>query len=77
MKNSEDELIRSLKDAGCTNVTISGFIENYRRSNIQAALNFIEKRRQTLLDKVHDNEKKISCLDYLIYEVEKEQNKER
>lgn len=35
----------------------------------ETKLVLLEKHRKKLLDAVHENQKKIDCLDYLIYQV--------
>lgn len=35
----------------------------------------LAKHRRELLDRVHEEERKISCLDYLIYNLEKQRSK--
>lgn len=38
---------------------------------IEQAVRILEKQRSYLLDEVHSNQKRIDCLDFLIYKIGK------
>jgi len=67
--NSEEEVIQNLKDAGCSPDTIKCFMECMDQDNLKGQLQLIEEHRRCLLGKVHEEEKKIDCLDYLTYQM--------
>ena len=65
-------VIQNLIDAGggcfteeCAQLILDG--------KMQSALNILAKHRKQLLDEVHANQKRIDCLDHLIYKIEKSQ----
>ncbi|CZQ90765.1 hypothetical protein [Trichococcus ilyis] len=63
----EEMLITNLKDAGCTDETIAAFLQ-YRQTNESAKqMDLLKKHRSGLLDKIHEDQKAIDCLDYLLY----------
>ncbi|HJD46559.1 MAG TPA: hypothetical protein H9909_06910 [Candidatus Mediterraneibacter norfolkensis] len=68
---SKSEVEQNLKDAGCNAEIIREFFsyENERGIDKQKAL--LEEHRKKLLNRVHKEEKKISCLDYLIFQLER------
>ena len=68
---SRDEIEQNLKDAGCNAEIIKDFFscEDEKRVDRQKAL--LEEYRKMLLKRIHKEEKKISCLDYLIFQLEK------
>lgn len=69
MDITEDMLITNLKDAGCTNESIAAFL-HYRQTNEQAKqMELLKKHRHILLDKIHEHQKAIDCLDYLLYKL--------
>ena len=69
MDITEDMLITNLKDAGCTNESIAAFL-HYRQTNEQAKqMELLKKHRYILLDKIHEDQKAIDCLDYLLYKL--------
>ena len=41
--------------------------------NRQNQLKLLEQHRKRLLEKVHMNEKRIDCLDYLVFQMNKEE----
>lgn len=62
-----------LKDAGCEGEEIKCLLDSFREPKQFLAL--LARHRASLLDEVHRGEKKIDCLDYLIYRIKKEQNR--
>lgn len=64
-------IFQNLIDAGCDD----SFAEEYTRlildGKMQSVLNTLGKHRKHLLDDVHTNQKRIDCLDHLIYKIEK------
>lgn len=69
--HSEEDVIQNLKDAGCSQEIIRHFMECMEQGDLKSQLRLMEGHRQCLLDKVHEEEKKIDCLDYLVYQMEK------
>ena len=66
-------LRENLKDAGCD-------LDMIRRCEVlvQSAkqgelIQVLSLHRRVLLDVVHKNERRIDCLDYLIYQIEKQE----
>ena len=72
MPRTESDLIQNLKDAGCPEDLIGSFLELYRSGRTRDMLRLLQQHRRALLDGVHAEERKISCLDYLVYHLEKE-----
>lgn len=67
MDITEGMLITNLKDAGCDDKIIAAFL-HYRQTNEQAKqMDLLKKHRHSLLDKIHEEQKAIDCLDYLVY----------
>lgn len=62
---NDTELKQNLIDAGCDDEFIARFIaiEPDRRDEMLAML---ARQRRALLDSVHESERKIYCLDYLV-----------
>ena len=68
-------LRENLKDAGCGPDMICRcevLAQGEKKAELMRALSL---HRQTLLDAVHENERRIDCLDYLIYQFEKQNKK--
>ncbi|PTQ83832.1 hypothetical protein C8U37_112102 [Trichococcus patagoniensis] len=67
MDITKEMLITNLKDAGCDDKTIAAFLQ-YRQTNDQSKqMDLLKKHRNSLLDKIHEDQKAIDCLDYLLY----------
>lgn len=67
----KETIIQNLKDAGCAPRMIEDFMLYFDKNQKEKQLALLTAQRQNLLNRVHIEEKKISCLDYLIYEIEK------
>ena len=67
--DSKEDVIQNLKDAGCDPKTIKCFMECMEQDNLSGQFQLMEGQRKCLLDKVHEEEKKIDCLDYLVYQM--------
>ena len=72
MPQTESELIRNLQDAGCPVDLTRRFMERYRSGQVKDGLRLLQQHRRRLLDSVHEEERKINCLDFLVYHLEKE-----
>ena len=65
-------LRENLKDAGCDQDMICRcevLAQGEKRGELMRVLSL---HRRTLLDTVHENQRRIDCLDYLIYQLEKQ-----
>lgn len=71
-QDSRKELLQNLEDAGCCEKMICDFMENFDGQDIDGQIALLELHRKALLDNVHSEERKISCLDYLLYQIKKE-----
>lgn len=72
-ENVSEEILQNLKDAGCDETTIGCYIGCCGCGLDQVKV--LKKHRRCLLDKIHEGQKQIDCLDYLLYQMEKEQRK--
>lgn len=68
-------LRENLRDAGCD-------LDTIRRCEVLAQgqkeaelMRILSQHRRALLDAVHQNERRIDCLDYLIYQIENQDKK--
>lgn len=70
-QDPREGLIQNLKDAGCCEKMIRDFMECFDEEDIDHQIALLELHRDDLLDNVHSEERKISCLDYLLYQIRK------
>ena len=74
----EGILRQNLIDAGCDPEIVQQCMELARGQRIEEMKRVLTRHRRTLLDTVHAEQKKIDCLDYLFYKMEKDEHpKER
>ena len=64
-------VLQNLKDAGCDRETAERFITLEGTGDTQEQLKLLSIHRKRLLDRIHSEEKRIDCLDYLVYQLQK------
>ncbi len=67
----EEPIIQNLRDSGCGEDVIKAFVEDLREKKISEGLRLLEAHRRVLLDELHKEQKRIDCLDYLVYKMRK------
>ena len=67
---SRESVIQNLEDAGCETEMIRNFLGWFDKGQQKKQLELLEHQREDLLGRVHKEEKRISCLDYLIYQIQ-------
>lgn len=68
---SREAVIQNLKDAGCTQDVIECCMACMEQGKEKELLERLEEHREGLLHKVHEKEKSIDCLDYLVYQIKR------
>lgn len=58
-------------DAGCSKDLIETCMELAKANKWKRLLPLLAKQRINLLDSVHDGQKQIDCLDFLVYRINK------
>lgn len=71
--NYDEAIIQNLRDAGCDGDTITAFVADIHEQKIAEGLKLLAAHRRSLLDDLHKEQKRIDCLDYLVYKIEKMQ----
>lgn len=69
----EQAVVANLVDAGCGNELIEQFMDLLNTGRKEAGLSLLAKHRRFLLDCYHADQRKIDCLDYLIYKMNQNQ----
>lgn len=70
--NIQEILRQNLIDAGCNQEIVQRCMELVQRKKTVEMKQILTCHRRTLLDTLHADEKRIDCLDYLIYKMEKQ-----
>lgn len=65
-------LRQNLIDAGCDQELAQRCVVLTQGEKTAEVLRILSRHRQTLLDTVHQGEKQIDCLDYLVYTIKKQ-----
>lgn len=66
------ELEQNLIDSGCTQTVIDEFLLLYQRDKLKDALRLLAKHRAELLTGLQNYQKKIDCLDFLIFNLKQQ-----
>lgn len=69
--DQENALIQNLEDAGCTADFIKNFMMKWNHGKKTEELRLLEAHRRSLLDTLHQDQKRIDCLDFLVYQLQK------
>lgn len=72
-KNHDINILQNLKDADCNEALITKFFELAKDNKTQEQLLLLSKHRVDLLNLLNESQKKIDCLDFLIFKMK--QNK--
>lgn len=70
--STEERIIQNLKDAGCSESQIDEFMGYAGKHENDSRLKLLRQQRDILLDGLHEKQRMIECLDYLVYQIQKE-----
>ena len=62
----------NLKDAGCAPQLIAKILALREAGNTHDQLRLLTRQRAALLEKIHAAQKKVDCLDYLVFNMKQE-----
>ena len=68
LKNNQ-EILQNLKDAACPNEFIEEFFKMKEFGSSKQLIQLLYKHKACLLDGLHESQKKVDCLDYLIFKI--------
>ena len=69
----EEAVVTNLADAGCDNELIEQFMDLLKTGSKDGGVSLLAKPPRFLLDCNHADQKRIDCLDYLIYKMNQNQ----
>ena len=64
-------LLDNLEDAGCDSKFVERFLALEHSGQYREQLRLLSDHRRELLDCLHREERRIDCLDYLVYQMGK------
>ena len=68
---TKEAIEQNLRDAGCGERCIREFMQDLEQDRMQAGLRLLNQHRRWLLDAMYREQKRIDCLDYLLYQIRK------
>ena len=67
-----DELTLGLKDAGCDSKQIALICRLYENGEIQMVIKKLRRHRCDLMERMHESQRKIDCVDFLLRKIDKQ-----
>lgn len=68
----QETIVQNLKDAGCTDDFVARFLQMMKRGSTAEQLRLLSSQRSLLLEQLHIEQKKLDCLDFLRYSLQKQ-----
>lgn len=72
-EKQEEMIIHNLHDAGCSPTIVDQYMEIYKTKNTFKQLSFLSEYRNTVLKRVHAEQLKLDCLDYMVFQLKKQE----
>lgn len=66
------EILNCMSDCGCDAVQTEEFLALKENCCTESCIRYLKRHRKQLMDEIHQREKKVECVDYIIRELEKE-----
>ena len=76
MPLTDQALLDNLEDAGCNSQFMERFLALEQSGQYREQLRLLSDHRRRLLYCLHQEERRIDCLDYLVYQLEKHRAEE-
>ncbi len=73
-ENNYNNILQNLKDADCDYDLIAKFFELDKDNKIKEQLKLLSRHRSKLLNFLHDSQRKLDCLDFLIFNMKQKLN---
>ncbi|MCM1083922.1 MAG: hypothetical protein NC428_10635 [Clostridium sp.] len=64
-------LLENLADAGCDDDEARNIFEHIKNNEVPLALSLLTTHKKKLLGEIHDDQHKVDCLDYLVFQLRK------
>ncbi len=71
-ENQSKETLQCMKDCGCSEEQAMRYLALHQSDNISEQLQFLYCQRRKLMNELHDAQKKIDCIDYVIRQLEQQ-----
>ena len=67
---NDNVILQNLKDADCSDEFAKEFFELKKRGCVKMLVQMLYRHKNQLLNSLHCFQKKIDCLDYLIFQID-------
>ncbi|MEE8886416.1 MAG: hypothetical protein SOI56_07635 [Eubacteriales bacterium] len=71
MSRTPEEIYQNLLDAGYTRATADRFMTYVNSGDLASQQQDLSVKRKKILAKLHQENRHLECLDYMLYELEK------
>lgn len=71
IEGDKESIVQNLKDAGCSEKLINEYLEYAQKMQYKQQLCLLSRYRKKLLECMHVCQRKLDCLDYLIFMLKK------
>lgn len=71
MNKELEKILTNLLDAGCGSDELQKAKQLYEAGDTEALIRFFRKCRCSRMDELHESQRKVDCLDYLIRQTAK------
>lgn len=71
MNKELEKILTNLSDAGCGSDELQKAKQLYKAGDTEALIRFFRKCRCSRMDELHESQRKVDCLDYLIWQTAK------
>ena len=76
MSEQTENLLMGMADAGCKTEEIEKAERILQTGDLGELTRFLKQCRCDLLDRMHESQKRVDCMDYLIRQIEKQYKKQ-
>ena len=66
MNEELEKILTNLSDAGCASEELQKAKQLYEAGETEALIRYFRKCRCSRMDELHESQRKVDCLDYLI-----------
>lgn len=67
-----NEILNSMSDCGCSEAQAEQFLALKENCCSESCIRYLKRHRKQLLDEIHQMQKNVDCVDYLIRELERQ-----
>ena len=71
MNEELEKILTNLSDAGCGSEELQKAKQLYEAGDTEALIRYFRKCRCSRMDELHESQRKVDCLDYLIRQTAK------